>query len=46
MPMLPKVIDPQEIVARAKGDIISQLNENDDDDDSDNDNSAITESYH
>ena len=42
MPTLPKVIDPQKIVARAKGDMISQLNDNNDDDnDSDNGDSAI-----
>ena len=42
MPTLPKVINPQEIVARAKGDMISQLNDsNDDDNDSDNGDSAI-----
>ena len=38
MPSLPKLIDPQEIVARAKGDIVSQLNENEDADDNDCDN--------
>ena len=45
MPNLPKVIDPKEIVARAKGDIVSQLNERehdgDGDSDSDNGNSAM-----
>ena len=39
MPTLPKVIDPQKIVARAKGDMISD--NNDDDNDSDNGDSAI-----
>ena len=42
MPTLPKVINPQEIVARAKGDMISQLNDsNDDDNDSDNGDLAM-----
>lgn len=41
MPNLPKVIDPKEIVARAKGDIVSHLNERDDDSDSNNGDSAM-----
>lgn len=42
MPSLSKVIDPQEIVARATGDIVSQLNENEDFDDNDGDSYDIT----
>ena len=44
MPNLPKVIDPKEIVARAKGDIVSQLNEreNNSDGDSDSNNGDST----
>ena len=37
MPNLPKVIDPKEIVARAKGDIAGQLNGREDDGDGDSD---------
>ena len=33
MPSLPKVIDPHEIVARAKGDIVTKLNEDENTDD-------------
>jgi len=41
MPNLPKVIDPKEIVARAKGDIVSQLNEREDGSDNNNGDSAM-----
>jgi len=37
MPNLPKVIDPKEIIARAKGNIVSHLNEREDDGDGDSD---------
>ena len=37
MPNLPKVTNPKEIVARAKGDIVSQLNEREDDGDGESD---------